>query len=163
MLTSPLALSLRVLVMLEGTGRLLAPDFNLVELLEGYGRGGLMRKLSPKRTFRQLLGALTDWDELIRALPRQVGSVMRMLQRQEIAVQLSHRHLEPSVNRLVFGLMTSALFVGSAVMWAAKAPPLWNEISIFGAAGCVGSAVLGYRLSRAIQHSGRLEERDPPE
>ena len=34
MLPPPLALLLRVLVMLEGTGRLLAPDFNLVELLE---------------------------------------------------------------------------------------------------------------------------------
>jgi ubiquinone biosynthesis protein len=163
MLPSPLALLLRVLVMLEGTGRLLAPDFNLVELLEGYGRGGALKKLSPKRTLRRLLGTLTDWDELIRALPRQVGNVMRMLQRQEIAVQLSHRHLEPSVNRLVFGLMMSALFVGSAMLWAAKAPPLWNEVSIFGAAGCLGSAVLGYRLFRAIQHSGRLEEREPPE
>jgi ubiquinone biosynthesis protein len=163
MLPSPLALLLRVLVMLEGTGRLLAPDFNLVALLEGYGRGSLVRRLSPKRTARRLLATLTDWDELVRALPRQVGGVLRMLQRQEVVVSLSHRHLEPSVNRLVFGLMMSALFVGSAMMWAAKAPPLWNEISIFGAVGCVCSTVLGYRLFRAIQHSGRLEEREPPE
>jgi ubiquinone biosynthesis protein len=162
MLPSPLALLLRVLVMLEGTGRLLAPDFNLVEMLEGYGRGGVLRKVSPKRTFRRLLTTLADWDELIRAMPRQLGNVLRMLQRQEMVVQLSHRHLEPSVNRLAFGLMMSALFVGSAVMWAAKAPPLWHDISIFGAAGCASSVVLGYRLFRAIQHSGRLEERDPP-
>lgn len=160
MLPSPLALLLRVLVMLEGTGRLLAPDFNLVELLEGYGRTNVLKKLSPKRRFRRLLSTLTDWDELIRALPRQVSSVFRMFQRQELTVQLSHRHLEPSVNRLVFGLMVSALFVGSAMMWAAKAPPLWNEISIFGTLGCFCSTVLGYRLFRAIQHSGRLEERD---
>ena len=65
-----------------------------------------------------------------------MGNVFRMLQRQELAVQLSHRHLEPSVNRLVFGLMVSALFVGSAMMWAAKAPPVWHDISIFGALGC---------------------------
>jgi ubiquinone biosynthesis protein len=164
MLPSPLALLLRVLVMLEGTGRMLAPDFNLVELLEGYGRSGVLKKLSPKRAVRRLLGTLGDWDELIRTLPRQLGNVLRMFQRQELLVQLSHRHLEPSVNRLVFGLMMSALFVGSALMWAAKAPPVWNEVSIFGAAGCLSSAVLGYRLFRAIQHSGRLEDRDhPPE
>ena len=77
-------------------------------------------------------------------------------------MELSHRHLEPSVNRLVFGMMVSALFVGSAWMWAAKAPPLWDEISVFGALGCGVSALLGYRLFRAIQHSGKLEERDPP-
>ncbi|MBN9122666.1 MAG: AarF/ABC1/UbiB kinase family protein [Planctomycetes bacterium] len=163
MLPSPLALLLRVLVMLEGTGRLLAPDFNLVELLEGYSRKGVLKKLSPKRALRRLLGTLADWDDLVRALPRQLGSVLRMLQRQEMVVQLNHRHLEPSVNRLVFGLMVSALFVGSAMMWAQKAPPLWHDISIFGALGCFVSTALGYHLFRAIQHSGRLEEdRDPP-
>lgn len=163
MLPSQLALLLRVLVMLEGTGRMLAPNFNLVELLEGYSRKGILKKLSPKRAMRRLFGTLGDWDDLIRALPRQLGNVLRMLQRQEMAIQLSHRHLEPSVNRLVFGLMMSALFVGSAMMWAQKAPPLWHDISIFGALGCVVSTVLGYHLFRAIQHSGKLEHRDPPE
>jgi ubiquinone biosynthesis protein len=163
MLPAPLALLLRVLVMLEGTGRLLAPNFNLVELLEGYGRSDLRRKLSPRRAFRRLLGTLADWDDLIRSLPRQLSTVLRMLQRQEIAVQLSHQHLEPSVNRLVFGMMVSALFVGSALMWAAKAPPVWHDISVFGALGCFSSAALGYWLFRAIQHSGKLEHRDPPE
>jgi ubiquinone biosynthesis protein len=163
LLPSPLALLLRVLVMLEGTGRLLAPNFNLVEVLEGYRGKSILKKLSPKRALRRLLGTLGDWDELIRALPRQLGNVLRMFQRQEVAVQLSHRHLEPSVNRLVFGLMVSALFVGSAMMWAQKAPPLWHDISIFGAFGCFVSAALGYHLFRAIQHSGKLEDRDPPE
>jgi ubiquinone biosynthesis protein len=83
-----------------------------------------------------------------------------MMYRQEFGVQLIHRHLEPSVNRLVFGLMVSALFLGSAMMWAAKAPPLWRDISLFGAFGCVVSCFLGFHLFRAIQHSGKLEHRD---
>ena len=83
-----------------------------------------------------------------------------MLERQEMGVQLLHRHLEPSVNRLVFGLMVSALFVGSSMMWAFNAPPLIAGASVFGVIGCVVSALLGFRLFRAIQHSGRLEEYD---
>jgi ubiquinone biosynthesis protein len=71
-----------------------------------------------------------------------------------------HKHLEPSVNRAVFGLMVSSLFLGSAIMWAAKAPPLLWDTSVFGVVGCVLAGVLGFRLFRAIQHSGRLEERD---
>lgn len=66
MLPSPLALLLRVLVMLEGTGRLLAPDFNLIELLEPYKKAGVLKKLSPKRAWRRLVGTLGDWDELVR-------------------------------------------------------------------------------------------------
>src|SRR5437870_1742504 len=74
-LPPPLALLLRVLVMLEGTGRILSPQFNLVELLEPYKRKLLLRRLSPKRLVRRALETLGDWDELIRVMPRQLGSV----------------------------------------------------------------------------------------
>ena len=112
-----LALLLRVLVMLEGSGRTLSPSFNLVELLEPYKRSAVLRKLSPRRAWRRLAGAVGEWEDLVRLLPRQVGNVFRMLQRQEVGVQLLHRHLEPSVNRLVFGLMVSGAVrgVGDAV------------------------------------------------
>jgi ubiquinone biosynthesis protein len=159
-LPAPLATLLRVLVMLEGTGRMLSPSFNLVELLAPYKQTEVRRRLSPRKVLRDLVGLASDWDDLIRGLPRHLGNVLRMMQRQEVGVQLVHRHLEPSVNRLVFGLLVSALFVGSALMWAAKAPPLWHEISIFGAAGALWSVSLGWRLFRAIQHSGRLEEKE---
>jgi ubiquinone biosynthesis protein len=160
MLPPPLALLLRVLVMLEGTGRLLSPRFNLVELLDPYKKTLILKRLSPKRLMRRTMLALQDWDDLLRGLPRQLGVILRMLQKQEMGVQLIHKHLEPSVNRLVFGLMISALFVGSAMMWAYRAPPLINEISIFGVFGCVMACIWGMRLFRAIQHSGKLEEHD---
>jgi len=155
-----LALVLRVLVMLEGTGRMLAPSFNLVELLEPYKRSVIRKKLSPKRVWRKLAGVIGDWEDLIRVLPRQLSNVLKMLQRQEMGIQLLHRHLEPSVNRLVFGVMVSALFVGSAMLWAFDAPPRIAGASVFGVLGCAVSAFLGFHLFRAIQHSGRLEDYD---
>ena len=78
LLPPPLALLLRVLVMLEGTGRMLSPDFNLVELLEPYQRSAVLKKLSPRRALAAARGALVgDWDDLIRVLPRQVANVLR--------------------------------------------------------------------------------------
>lgn len=154
------AMLMRMLVMLEGTGRMLSPSFNLIELLEPYQRKMLLKKLSPRRAWRRLSAAVGDWDELVRGLPQQIGTMFRMLQRQEMSIQLVHRHLEPSVNRLVFGLMVSALFVGSSMLWAFSAPPLIGGTSVFGVTGSVVSGILGYRLFRAIQHSGKLEEND---
>jgi ubiquinone biosynthesis protein len=46
------------------------------------------------------------------------------------------------------------------MLWAYSAPPLFRETSIFGVVGCVSACVLGFHLFRAIQHSGRLEERE---
>jgi len=139
---------------------MLSPTFNLVELMEPYQRSLLLKKLSPRRAWKKLSMAMGDWDELIRTLPNQLSTLFRMVQRQEVSVQLMHRHLEPSVNRLVFGLMVSALFVGSSMLWAFSAPPLILGASVFGVIGSVLSGLLGYRLFRAIQHSGRLEESD---
>lgn len=160
MLPAPLALLLRVMIMLEGTGRLLAPRFNLMELLEPYQRKAALKKFSPRRVWRRFAGVGSDWDDLFRQFPRQISSIFRLLQRQEIGVQLMHRHLEPSVNRVVFGLLVSALFVGSSMLWAFRAPPVLADISIFGIVGCFTSGILGYHLFRAIQHSGHLEEHE---
>jgi ubiquinone biosynthesis protein len=57
-------------------------------------------------------------------------------------------------------MMVSALFLGSAIMWAAKAPPMLWELPVFGVLGCGAACVLGFHLFRAIQHSGKLEERE---
>ena len=48
----------------------------------------------------------------------------------------------------------------SALLWAYRAPPLYQDISIFGVFGCATACFLGFHLFRAIQHSGKLEERD---
>ena len=152
------SLLLKVLVMLEGTGRLLDPHFNLTAVLEQYRTQFVRRRMSPKRMMTRMVNSLRDWEDVIGSLPRLARDLMRFAREQKFAVQLQHQHLEPSVNRLVFGLLTSALFVGSALLWANKAPPLFHDVSVVGALGCLVSGVLGYRLFRAIQHSGKLED-----
>jgi len=153
------SLLIKVLVMLEGTGRLLDPQFNLTRVLEGYRSKFIRRQLSPKRLLRRFMASARDWDEVFRNMPRMARDMMRFTREKRFAVQLQHQHLEPSVNRLVFGLMVCALFLGSSWLWAARTPPEIYGISVIGALGCFTSTVFGYRLFRAIQKSGRLEDR----
>jgi ubiquinone biosynthesis protein len=153
-----MSLLVKVLVMLEGTARLLDPKFNLTAVLEQYRGRFTRRRLSPKRMVQRFASGLRDWEEVLGTLPRMARDVMRFAREKKFAVQLQHQHLEPSVNRLVFGLLTSALFVGSALLWANKAPPLRWDISLVGAIGVAVSAVLGSRLLWAIQKSGKLED-----
>ncbi len=152
------SLLVKVLVMLEGTARLLDPAFNLTTVIEQYRGRFTRRRLSPKRMMQKVMSGLRDWEEVIGSMPRMVRDVMRFAREKKFAVQLQHQHLEPSVNRLVFGLLTSALFVGSALLWANKAPPLLWDVSVIGVIGVSVSAVLGSRLLWAIQKSGKLED-----
>ena len=84
-------------------------------------------------------------------------------------VHLDYRGLEPSVNRLVMGLLTSALFLGSAVLLSSEVPPLlfpenhyWalHRLSILGLGACLISVVLGLRVLRAIYKSGHLDRHE---
>ena len=158
-LPASLSMLLRVVVILEGTGRTLSPKFNLVPLLEPYAREFALKRMSPVRVWDRFSTTARDWNSLLSILPRQVSGMLRSMSRRELTIGLSHLHLEPSVNRLVFGMLTSAIFLGSSMMWALRAPPLvFGEVSIFGVIGFTISTVLSFRLFRAIRHSGRLEE-----
>ena len=100
-----------------------------------------------------------DWKHLGETLPKHLNTILAQVQRGQFDVHLDHRGLEPSVNRLVMGLMTSALFVGSALLWAHQVPPLVWQTSVPGLFGCIGSALFGVRLISAIWRSGNLERR----
>ncbi|MFT5110272.1 MAG: ubiquinone biosynthesis protein [Pseudoalteromonas tetraodonis] len=68
-------------------------------------------------------------------------------------VHLEHRGLESTVDRLVQGILTSALFVGSALILSRAVPPVVGGVSLLGSVGCLISLVLAARLLRAIRQS----------
>jgi len=166
MLPARIAMLIKVLVTLEGTSRLLSPKFSLVELMAPYRRKMLWRMLSPGRRLRKMRRLYSELERMVEALPRGVVDILEQVQTGKFDVHLDHRGLEPSVNRLVLGMLASALFLGSTLLLARKVPPLFGiawlgmqEISALGAAGCVVSVALGLRLWRAIKKSGRLDRR----
>ena len=79
-------------------------------------------------------------------------------------IHLDHRGLEPSVNRLVLGMLASSLFVSAALLLSFKVPPPigvgpLKETSMLGAVAAVVSIGLGVRLWRAIHKSGHLDRK----
>jgi ubiquinone biosynthesis protein len=92
-------------------------------------------------------------------LPGGLRHILHQWQRGRFEVQIEHERLNPSLNRLVAGLLTSALFIGSSLLWAFKAEPLIGSVPLLGALGYLLTAGLGIRLLWAIRRSGNLERR----
>lgn len=159
MLPARVAMLLKVLVMLEGTSRLLNPNFSLMELMQPYRSTMLRRRLSPMRRLRKMRRILGDLEHLAEVVPRRLGTILQQVQAGQFDVHLDHRGLEPSVNRLVLGMLASALFLGSSLLLAHNVPPLLWNVSVLGATGCGLSLALGLRLLRAINKSGHLDRR----
>jgi len=167
MLPARIAMLVKMLVTLEGTARMLQPTFSLVEVMIPYQRRMIWRRWSPKRQYRKWRRLYSEVEHLVRNLPHNLGEIMEQIQSGKFDVHLDHRGLEPSVNRLVLGMLASALFLGSSLLLAHEVPPLLNigwlllrNISALGAAGMVLSLSLGLRLWRAISKSGHLDRRE---
>jgi len=160
MLPARIAMLLKVLITLEGTSRLISPNFSLVEVMIPYQKKLLWRQLSPARRLRKLRRLYSEMEHLVGSLPRGFSDILEQVQSGKFDVHLDHRGLEPSVNRLVLGMLASALFLGSAMMISQNVWPLmFQKISALGVAGCFVSFALGLRLWRAISKSGRLDRR----
>jgi ubiquinone biosynthesis protein len=157
-LPSSLAMLIKVLVMLEGTARILEPNFSLMELIQPYQKKMLLRRMSPARQMRKMRRIYSEMEELAEILPRRLRDILQQVDAGKFDVHLDHRGLEPSVNRLVLGMLTSALFLGSSLLISRDVWPLWG-ISVPGTLGTLLSAFLGWRLLRAIAKSGRLERK----
>jgi ubiquinone biosynthesis protein len=153
-----MALLLKVLVMLEGTAQRLEPNFSLMEVLEPYQRKIVARRLSPARQLRRAKRLAYEFQQLAEVIPRRLRDILQQVQTGRFDVHLDHRGLEPSVNRLVLGLLTSALFLGSVLLVTNRVWPL-REVSVPGALGLALSAAMGLRLWRAISKSGHLDRR----
>ena len=157
-LPSAMALLLKVLVMLEGTAKKLEPKFSLMEVLQPFQRKVLAQRLSPRRQLRKARRVAYEMQQLAEIVPRRLRDILQQVQSGRFDVHLDHRGLEPSVNRLVLGMLTSALFIGSVLLLTNNVWPL-RGVSIPGVLGISLSAVLGLRLLRAISKSGHLDRR----
>jgi ubiquinone biosynthesis protein len=159
-LPPPLAVLLKTIIVLEGTSRRFSPGLSLAELMQPFCQRMVLRRLSPKRMVRRVRRTYRDWDRLISALPRDLTDLLARFRDGTLTVHLDHRHLDPIVNRLVLGVLTAAIFLGSSQLWSSEAKPLLWGISVFGALGYLLSVYLGWRLLRAIRKSGNIDSRD---
>ena len=155
-LPARVSLLIKMMVMLEGTSQQLSPDFSIGELLQPYKAQSIMRRLSPQRIVRKLQNAHRDWNRLIETFPGDLADIINRVRRGSFDVKLEHRKLDSIVNRLVLGVLSAALFMGSASLWSNEVKPIVGGVSLPGSVGCAVAVYLGFLLVRAIRKSGNI-------
>jgi ubiquinone biosynthesis protein len=137
---------IKTFALLEGTARLLSPSVNVIKLIESYQYKIIGRRYSPRAQWQRLQNVLGDWRRFGEKLPRGLDDIFRKIQSGKFDIHVDHRRLEPSVNRLAMGMIVSALFLGSAILWSNRVPPVIRGFPVVGVLGCALSAALGARL-----------------
>ncbi len=145
-----MALLLKTLIMLEGSARELSPRFNLMELVVPYKSRMIRDRFKPRRWINKFRRVYRDVDHLITNGPRDLAKFLDQIRAGKVVVQLEHQHLQAAVNRLVIGILTGALFLGSSQLWSQNISPLLFGVSVPGAMGCLLALAMGGLLLRVI-------------
>ncbi len=140
-LPSDIALFIKAIITLEGFGRLLNPDFDLMTEAEPLLKRMIRTRYSPARLAKSLSLRALDVVDKVYAPPPVPG------QQSPQEQGLDPRQLERMVTRLERGqyrqvqaLLVASSFIGGSVMLAGKVGPSPWGISLFGLIVFLGSA-----------------------
>ncbi|WP_136516362.1 ABC1 kinase family protein [Geomonas edaphica] len=158
-----LTMLVKVLVVVEGMGRRLDPDFDMVGHLRPFLEREFRRQRSPGRLFHEMEQGIEGYLTLARNLPRDVKEILNKVNRNKFRIDLEHRgldrfskELDRSANRLCLSLIIAALLIGSSIaMQGNRGPMLWG-LPAFAFFGYTCAGLVGIWWMIAILRSGRL-------
>jgi ubiquinone biosynthesis protein len=156
-LPSEVIVLLKTLMTLDGSNRALSPEFSLISLLAPYQKNFAASILSPGRTIKRALRLSDSMRDFLETAPPAIADILERFRKGTLEIHMEHRGLEHSANRLVFGILTAAMFMGSSMVLSAGLPPKILGLSALGLFGYLISLVMGIRILWAIWISGRLE------
>jgi ubiquinone biosynthesis protein len=162
-LPTDLALLLKTIVMEEGMGVQLDPNFNLTSVLAPYAQRLLLHKYSPLLWAHRLGSASLDAARLGIDLPQQVRRIINDLERGALEIGARPVGLEPYLNqlerianRIVFGILTAAFVIGLAMLLSVDRPHGFAEwAGVFFALGIAAALLLGIYLAWQVLRSER--------
>ncbi|OQK15106.1 ubiquinone biosynthesis protein UbiB [Methyloprofundus sedimenti] len=152
-----LTLLMKTLITLEGMGRQLDPDFNIVQVATPFLQRALFKRYTPDAIVKQSWQSFSGMLELLTELPNDLHRLLDLARRGALGVRLDiakpewlAKELDRVVNRLSVSLITSALIVGSSIVSTVEG----GASSFLGLIGFVGAFMGGIWLLFSIWRSG---------
>jgi ubiquinone biosynthesis protein len=157
-----LTMLFKALITLEGLGRQLDPDFQIVHHLTPFVKKVIIDRYTPANLFKRGKRGLTHLTEALTGLPGDVSQVLREAARGRLKLNLDLKRLDHfghqldhSTNRLTMALITAALIVGSSIVMTVHGGPTIFGLPAFGFVGFFLAFVIGIMLMISVWRAGR--------
>ncbi|MHB9028079.1 MAG: ABC1 kinase family protein [Candidatus Latescibacterota bacterium] len=154
---------LMTLVTIEGLGRRLDPEFEIVRHAEPFIRRIHLNRLNPEKAAGEALHAGVEAAMLLRELPGELRALLKQARKGEIQIEYLHRGLEPMLeihdriaSRITFAIVLASLVIGSSLMALSNIPPRWFDIPVIGLVGFVIAGIMGFWLLVSILRHRRM-------
>ena len=153
----------KALIIMEGVGRQLDPNFNMISHMRPYIKKLVLERLSLKNVRAQAGEIAFAYTSLAKSLPHDIKEFLNRLNRNQFKIDLEHRGLEKLVtdldrssNRVSFAVVIGSLIVGSSLVMQIDKGPMIFGFPLLGLLGYSIAGLLGLWLAVGILRSGRL-------
>ena len=148
---------------LEGLGRLLHPDVNVLVESQQFAQQLIAKRFGPAAMAKGAVDTVKEYQTFVHTFPSQMGQILKKMMSDKFTIDFVHKGLEElmgemdrSSNRLTFGVIVAALIIGSSLVMAFGGGPKLFGYPFLGILGFIAAGVLGLWLAFLILRSGKF-------
>lgn len=161
-LPADLTLLVKAFISLNGMGRELDPDFNMVQEALPVLERAMRQRYSPSALVKRGWQSISEAMSLATGLPEDLSRLLRAARRGKLEIHIDVTHLkrvgtqlESATNRLVVGIVVAALIIGSSIVMTVPGGPTLAGLPFFGVLGFAGAVLGSLWLLVSIARSSR--------
>ncbi|MBE9510322.1 MAG: AarF/ABC1/UbiB kinase family protein [Bacteroidetes bacterium] len=153
----------RSLLLLQGNGEMLDPDYNVANQIEPYLKKMIRERLHIRKIAKDLFISSEELVQLTKELPFEIREIIEKVKNGTIKMDIEHKGLNPMLgtheqisNRITFAIVLASIIIGSSLIVLSKIPPMWNDIPVIGLIGFLAATILGFWLLISIFRHGKM-------
>jgi len=135
--------------LIEGVGRTINPDLDIVKSLHPYTRKILTKKIKPKNLLKTGMDRVMNFTDNVDEIPKELRSVLQKLDDNKFTVSSEIKNIEKtnqliksSVVNLILAMILGANIIATAIVFVSESGPRIGELSLVAVLGFVFSIIL---------------------
>ena len=135
--------------LIEGVGRTINPDLDIVKSLNPYTKKILTRKISPKKLFKSGMDKMMNFTDNVDEIPKELRSVLQKLDDNKFTISSEIKNIEKTNNlikssiiNLILAMVLGANIIATSIVFVSESGPRVGEMSLVAVLGFLFSLVL---------------------
>ncbi len=135
--------------LIEGVGRTINPDLDIVKSLHPYTKKILTRKISPKKLFKNGMDKMMSFTDNVDEIPKELRSVLQKLDDNKFTISSEIKNIEKTNNlikssiiNLILAMVLGANIIATSIVFVSESGPRVGEMSLVAVLGFFFSVLL---------------------
>ncbi|KAA2220616.1 ABC1 kinase family protein [Chryseobacterium sediminis] len=135
--------------LIEGVGRSINPDLDIVKSLHPYTKKIFTKKINPKNLLKTGMDRMMNFTDNVDEIPKELRSVLQKLDENKFTVSSEIKNIDKtnqliksSVVNLILAMILGANIIATAIVFSSESGPRIGELSLVAVLGFVFSIIL---------------------